>query len=82
MLKAIKGLGCTKQIVWRDVYCVPDYEEFFADSIQPISRAFKRNAEGEDWTQLQWIIEAKDDGTISTSYRAYASSEVCVFVRR
>lgn len=75
-LIAIKGLGTKKQIRWRDVYCVPDYNAFFADNTIPIARAFRKANTGDDWTQLQWIVQAKEDGTVYTTYRAYASDEV------
>jgi hypothetical protein len=73
---AIKGLGTKKQVRWRDVYCVPDFGAFFEGHIVPVSRAFKKNNLGDDWTQLQWIIQTKEDGTVYTSYRAYASDKV------
>jgi hypothetical protein len=88
---AIKGLlgKNQKQIKWHDIFCVPDYSAFFEDYCDNISRAFKRNIHGNDWTQLQWIVEIKhperqdssedgpaDSGIVQTTYRAYASDEV------
>ena len=73
-IHAIQGLGKKKQILWHDLWCIPDYEAFFFSSIGNITRAFKV---GEDeWSQLQWTIESKGEGKISTTYRAYASEDV------
>ena len=73
-IHAIRGLGQQKQVMWHDIWCVPDYDQFFFGFLQPITRAFKIG--DDDWSQLQWIVESKDDGRVSTSYRAYASDDV------
>ena len=71
---AMKGLGQTKEVVWKDVWCVPDFAAFFTGHLAKCARGFKSG--DEDWTQLQWTVQSRPDGKCTTTYRAYSSKEV------
>lgn len=60
----------TPDLPWKDVFVVPDLENFFSDHIDKLSRYAKKH-----WTQLQFIVELVD-GDVQTSYRAFASDKV------
>jgi hypothetical protein len=69
------------------IYLLFIYLKCFQPAMGEISKAFKKNKDGTDWTQLQIICEATDDHEnfplgVRTTYRKFSSDEVYLIVNK